>query len=80
MANFLHHLVMYSSASTFFGLIHPCHRLLHSHSSYYECMADVATITVNRVFIVRPRYLFYFVHNILSAMQQIEYDLQTWFD
>jgi len=31
---------------TFFYFIHPCHQLLHSHSPYCECVADV-TIIIN---------------------------------
>jgi len=43
-------------------------------------MADVTIVIVHRVLIVRPRYLLYFINSMLSAMQQIGYDLQTWFD
>jgi len=30
---------------TFFGFVHPCHRLLHSHSPYCECMSHMTIIT-----------------------------------
>jgi len=62
-----------------FCFVHPCHLLPHSHSPYYEYMADVPTIIVHRMFIVKPRYLFYLIHSMLSAMQRIGYDLQTGF-
>jgi len=64
---------------TFSGFVHPCLRLLHSHSPYCECMADVTVITVHRMFIVIPHYLLFFINSVLSAMQQIGYDLQMWF-
>jgi len=41
-------------------------------------MADVTIIIAHRLFIVKPRYLLYFSHNMFSAMQQIGYDLQIW--
>jgi len=43
-------------------------------------MADVIIITLHRVLLVRPRYLLYFIHSsMLSAVQQIGYDLQIRF-
>ena len=35
---------------------------------------------VNLVFIARPRYLLYFIHSTPTAIQQIGYDLQMWFN
>jgi len=65
---------------TFCGFVHPWYRLLHFHSPYCECMADVTIIIIHRVFSVKPRYLLYFIHSMLSAMQQIGNDPQMWFD
>jgi len=42
-------------------------------------MADMTTILGQQVIIVRPRYVLYFIHSMLSAMQQTGYDLQIWF-
>ena len=62
-----------------FGFVYPCHRLLHPHSSYCECMADGAIFMVHRAFMVKPRYLLYIIRIMLFSMQQIGYDLQIWF-
>jgi len=43
-------------------------------------MADVTITMLHQKFIVRSRYLVYITHSVLSAMQQIGYDLQTWLD
>jgi len=36
-------------------------------------MVHVTIIMVNRVFIVRPQYLLYFIYSMLSAIQQNGY-------
>ena len=66
--------------STFSGFVHACHPLLHSHSPHYEYMADLPTIIVHRMFIVKPRYLLYLIHSMLSTMQRMGQDLQGWLD
>jgi len=52
----------------------PYHRLLYSHSTYCEVMADVTIIIIlPQKFIVRSRYLLYFINSVLSTMPQIGY-------
>jgi len=34
---------------TFFGFVHPCYRLLHSHSPHCECMANIKIILFSGV-------------------------------
>jgi len=50
---------LYYSLEQRFGFVHPRHRLLHSHSPYCECIADMTLtlIMVHRMFVARQRYL-----------------------
>jgi len=55
----LHALVQY--VSTFFGFVHPWHRLPHSYSPFCECTADVTIIIV---FYIECSYLGHGIYSI----------------
>jgi len=73
-------------SSTFSGFVHPCHRLLHSHSphysySYCECIADVTIINYRisildkDIAVLHPRYTFRLAASWLRSLSTADHRL-----
>ena len=65
---------------TFFGFIHPCHRLLHSHSPYCEYMTDATIIIMHRVVHCWTTVfaVLYPQHAFLHATNWLRYSNMVW--